>query len=252
MRIIRGLLAVFGLGCMLLLIFIYLVARNQEPPAHADAPISGPESAIARAPQALDPTAELIYEPAKDPSGPSRIPMIAVSLNAAPGAIVCPSMNLVGVLFDQYSEAWGEHFSNAETGGGYEKVNGKPMDAPDPVSYGCEVLKPGTRVMAINVNMMPDLVAVLPNGDKIRGVTLESMLAAPISPDAMNPGTMDLPVDNPSPYLVQEWALTNDWIRARCSSSIEDEVSDCIAKQTKLWMYIHPDVNSVPWMKTTP
>lgn len=193
----------------------------------------------------------LSYNPASDGAGTLRQPMIATALNAAPGAIVCPDFQSVEILFDVYSESWEERASNAFTHGAYQKINGEPLPAPDPAAYSCLVLKPGTRVMLSTGAGAPDIVATLPAGNRIRGVTLPAMLTAPISAEQMAPGSLALQVRDPSADLVRQWSMANAWAQSRCGWDTEAMVEACLDQQARIWKGIHPDTVAVPWAEAS-
>ena len=123
---------------------------------------------------------------------------------------------------------------------------------PDPELYGCELLKPGTQVLLSERYPIPDVVATLEKGAKIRGVTLPDMLAIPVTPGMMAPGKFELRVQEPSPSLVSRWGIANEWIQEKCSFETEIEVLKCFDQQTKIWTAMHPDVTAIPWGKSNP
>ena len=53
-----------------------------------------------------------------------------------------------------------------------------------PQAYGCEILAPGTHILANNIQWIPNVVASLPDGTQIRGVTLVAMLGS-VNPSSM-------------------------------------------------------------------
>jgi hypothetical protein len=116
---------------------------------------------------------------AKPPFHPNRV---AEAFNAVPGAIVCPDFRAVSLLFHLYSEHWAEEVNSRMTGGQSEVIGGPTTPAPVPADYGCWLLAPGTPVETKNgedlLNGIPKVVAQLPDGTIIHGVTLPNMLAA--------------------------------------------------------------------------
>jgi len=107
----------------------------------------------------------------------------AKSLTAAPGAIVCDNLATVRLVFDLYAAHWEDRVQDALTKGQATQLRGQSSPVPNPSAYGCSLLTPGTPVQVLNSDAfttgIPRVVAKLPNGKPIRGVTLPSMLAKP-------------------------------------------------------------------------
>jgi hypothetical protein len=106
---------------------------------------------------------------------------VATALRAAPGAIVCPDLNSVSTLFHLYSIHWEESAQDAVTNGQARIIRGEAAPAPDPESFGCKLLTPGTPVSVQNADAfttgIPMVVARMPDGETFRGVTLPGMLS---------------------------------------------------------------------------
>ncbi len=124
-------------------------------------------------------------QPSK-PEQPFHPNAIAKGLNAAPGAIVCPNLRDVNLLFGLYSDHWEQAMQSRLTNGTSEALNGPVPPAPNPANYGCWLLTPGTPVEVGEseglVKGVPFVTARLPDGTVIRGSTLPAMLGtAPAS-----------------------------------------------------------------------
>ena len=103
------------------------------------------------------------------------IAVVAKGLGAAPGAIVCPDMDTVVLMFHWYSDHWSDAMQDALTQGQSKLVRGAPTSSPPLSRYGCSLIKPGTPMMLERGNIVPVVSAKLSSGKAIRGVTLGDM-----------------------------------------------------------------------------
>jgi hypothetical protein len=112
---------------------------------------------------------------------PFRSNAVARSFGAVPGAIVCPDFDSVAMLFQLYSMPWEEASQDSLTNGQARIIRGEAAAVPDPESFGCELLLPGTPIAVQNADAfttgIPMVVARLPDGKMSRGVTLPVLLS---------------------------------------------------------------------------
>jgi len=109
----------------------------------------------------------------------NTVPVIARGVSVVPGAIVCPNLASVQLMFSLYTESVTEDMQDAMSRGQSRLLRGEPMPKPDFKVYGCALLPSGTpmRLDKNNSNGGWSVVsAKLTNGKTIRGVTLESMI----------------------------------------------------------------------------
>jgi hypothetical protein len=106
---------------------------------------------------------------------------VAKSLAAVPGAIVCPDLASVKLVFDRYSDHWEDTGQDAVTNGQSRQLRGNPATEPHPEDFNCALVIPGTPIQVENADAfttgIPMVSAKLPNGTMIRGVTLPGMLS---------------------------------------------------------------------------
>ena len=106
---------------------------------------------------------------------------VAKSLTATPGAIVCADLASVSLVFRLYANHWEYAAQDASTNGQSNVLRGPTAPAPDPKLYGCSLLIPGTPVYVENADAfttgIPKVLAKLPDGTMVHGVTLPSMLS---------------------------------------------------------------------------
>jgi len=203
---------------------------------------------------------------ARGESKPLRA-VVARGLTAAPGAIICSNMNATSLLFDAYAESWSEQMQERLTNGQSRLINGKPMEAPNPTAYGCELIKPGTAMQMEQGNLVPVVIAKLADGTQIRGVTLGDMVTNPVSAEDLQPGTSPLQEFHNTPsttcgsghpctdeefaesvkYLSDIWSLVPERIRVQCGFANIVDLKPCIDQQTETWKAIHPDAKNIPW-----
>jgi hypothetical protein len=174
------------LGCLVFLVIVSLASKYDKIPA---APVVQSVEAATRPPQSPNPPtdenqvpADLIYHPSE--ADTDRVPMVALASSVAPGAIVCSNLHAVRMVSHLYAEAWEEQTQGKLTQGASRQIEGEPMQSPNPRAYGCELLAPGTHILANNMQWIPNVVASLPDGTQIRGVTLVAMLGS-VNPSSM-------------------------------------------------------------------
>jgi hypothetical protein len=110
---------------------------------------------------------------------------VAKSVGQVPGAIVCPDFPSVQVVFDLYSQYWGDAMQDRMYGADRARVlRGPSTPVPDPTLYGCSLLAPGTPIeIQRGVFGLPMVIAKSPDGTMIRGVTLPDMVSKPLPKD---------------------------------------------------------------------
>ena len=110
----------------------------------------------------------------------NTVPVIARGVSVVPGAIVCPDFPTLSSMFSLYTGSWGENFQNVLTNGRAAEIEGPPIPTPNFELYGCALLPIGTPMRQKNVGStvpgVPVVIARLPNGKTISGVTLPSMI----------------------------------------------------------------------------
>lgn len=108
----------------------------------------------------------------------------AKALGFAPGAIVCADYQAVGVVFHLYSNAWAERAQDSLTRGQSKLLRGDAAPEPDPQSYGCALIPPGTTMRFHSGNVVPVVTVRMPDGKTIKGVTLPEMMASQAETEA--------------------------------------------------------------------
>jgi hypothetical protein len=145
-----------------------------------------------RPPDEQKKTAGVAYSPAGTPrdnadEDVNTVPGVARGLNVVPGAIVCPDYPTLKLMLDLYNESWAESSENMMTKGLYAAINGPPMPAPNFGLHGCALLPIGTPMRQRNVgSIVPGVLAViatLPNGERITGLTFPMMIS--ITPEGL-------------------------------------------------------------------
>jgi hypothetical protein len=116
--------------------------------------------------------------PPVKPIDPSKtIPVVARGVGPVPGALLCPDMDTVRALFDQYAASVEDRMQDRVTGGESALIRGSATPAPKPAGWGCVLVKAGTRMLLEKGHIVPVVRVSLPNGDKVRGVTQENMFS---------------------------------------------------------------------------
>lgn len=110
---------------------------------------------------------------------PKFIPMTAQGVSIIPDAIVCSDHDTTALMFDLYAKAWEDAKMDRQTRGQSRLISGPPMEEPDIRLYGCTMLAPGTPMILDLRNIIPVVAAQLPDGSKVRGVTLRAMIRYP-------------------------------------------------------------------------
>jgi hypothetical protein len=218
-----------------------------------------------------------------DAGSPAVEKVTARGLTAAPGAIVCPSLNKVIFLFHQYAIHWEDASQDALTGGASRTIRGDPTPAPDPALYGCTLVPPGTPMLMQKSNGIPAVEAKLVDGSIVKGVTLDGMInegqeepeaiisAGPASPSAQTPDDdrrTPFPTIHNSPDTtcdpgiqcsdeqfkqvlkgeMRRWELSPEWLRRECvSSETAPVLFGCMLKNTVAWLNVHPEAKA-PWL----
>jgi hypothetical protein len=101
-------------------------------------------------------------------------PVIARSLGAMPGALVCPDFATLRFVIDLYNHSWEERTQDAVTQGQSKLLRGKAAEPPEPKNYDCVLIPPGTQMMLEQGNAIP-VVRVRMTDSWVRGVTLSDM-----------------------------------------------------------------------------
>jgi len=191
MKALNFLFSSICLSCLVFLVIVSLASKYDKIPA---TPVVQSVEAATRPPQSPYPPtgknqvpADLIYHPSETDT--DRVPMVALASSVAPGAIVCSNLHAVSMVSRLYAEAWEEQNPNRLTQGASHQVESEPMPTPNPRAYGCEILAPGTHILANNIQWIPNVVASLPDGTQIHGVTLVAMLGS-VNPSSMPNGSV--------------------------------------------------------------
>lgn len=176
------------MSCLVFLLFASLASKYDKiPPTQVEA-ATGPAQSPYHPTGKGQVPADLIYHPSETDT--DRVPMVALASSVAPGTIVCSNLHAVSMVSRLYAEAWEEQ-NQGKSPQGASHLEGEPMQTPNPQAYGCEILAPGTHILANNIQWIPNVVASLPDGTQIHGVTLVAMLGS------INPSSMpDQPVSN--------------------------------------------------------
>jgi hypothetical protein len=183
---------------------------------------------------------------------------VAKSLTAAPGAVVCPDLPTVSLVFHLYAAHW-EDSTTA---------------APDPALHQCYLLVSGTPVRVENADAFttgfPRVTAKLSDGTVIRGVTLPSMLslvkpvfAGTELPELHNSPDTHCNSLNSDDYAAQctdaqfvevlgdlrkQWAIVPEWLRLKCATnSTLPSMEKCIIHETETWLNTNP-IGEAPWI----
>jgi hypothetical protein len=171
------------LSCLVFLVFVSLASKYDKIPATPVEAATRPAHSPYPSTDKAQVPADLIYDPSE--ADTDRIPMVALASSVAPGAIVCSNLHAVSMVSRLYAEAWEQQNQGKLTEGASRQADGEPMPTPNPRAYGCEILAPGTHILANNIQWVPNVVASLPDGTQIRGVTLVAMLG-PMNPSSMS------------------------------------------------------------------
>jgi hypothetical protein len=176
MKIVKYL---FSSVCLGSLAFIVLVLFTSKDDKSAQTPLIQPVEAATHSVPSPEPRistdqvpVELVYQPSETDT--DRVPMVARALSAAPGALICSNPNTLNMVFHLYALAWEEQTHDKLTEGTSRQAGSS--QSPDPRAYGCELLAPGTHALVKNMQWVPNVVATLPDGTQIEGVTIGGML----------------------------------------------------------------------------
>jgi hypothetical protein len=111
----------------------------------------------------------------------STLPVVTRGVSVVPGAIVCPDFPTLKLVFSLYTESVAEQLNNEMTKGLSSARDGPPSPIPDLGLYGCALVPTGTPMKQKNVEAMlpgvPVVIVRLPNGERITGLTLPSMIS---------------------------------------------------------------------------
>src|ERR1700677_440129 len=176
MKIVKYL---FSSVCLGSLAFIVLVLFTSKGDKSAQTTLIQPVEAATHSVPSPEPRistnqvpVELIYQSSETDT--DRAPMAARALSAAPGALICSNPNTLNMVFHLYALAWEEQTHDKLTEGTSRQAGSS--QSPDPRAYGCELLAPGTHALVRNMQWVPNVVATLPDGTQIEGVTMGGML----------------------------------------------------------------------------
>ena len=98
----------------------------------------------------------------------------ATAVSVVPGAIICPTLDRVRVMFDLYIQFQWQQRIAREDPEEYRILHGTPPDAPDFRSFGCTMVPPGTRLR--RERTVGGIPVVSSEDLGIKGVTLPSMI----------------------------------------------------------------------------
>jgi hypothetical protein len=178
MKIVKYLFSSVCLGSLAFIVLVFFTSRHEKS---AQTPLIQPVEAAAHSMPSPEPRisadqvpVELIYQPSETDT--DRVPMVAHALSVAPGALICSNPNTLNMVFHLYAVAWEEQTQDKLTRSASRQVGGEARQSPDPRAYGCELLAPGTHALVKNMQWNPNVVATLPDGTQIEGVTLGGML----------------------------------------------------------------------------
>jgi uncharacterized protein len=107
---------------------------------------------------------------------PKFVPVTARGVTVVPGALVCPNLDTISLMFHLYAVHFTDTVGDALSNGQSRLLHGPPTPAPDLKFYGCALLPPGTSMLLELGNVVPVVTAKLPDGTTIRGVTLPDMI----------------------------------------------------------------------------
>jgi hypothetical protein len=188
MKIVKYLFSSVCLGSLAFIVLVFFTSKDEKSAQTpliqtvqaATHSVPSPEPRISRDQVPV----ELIYQSSETDT--DRVPMVARALSAAPGALICSNPNTLNMVFHLYAVAWEEQTQDKWTQGASRQVGADSRQSPDPRAYGCELLAPGTHALVKNMQWIPNVVATLPDGTQIEGVTLGGMLGninPPPTPD---------------------------------------------------------------------
>lgn len=107
---------------------------------------------------------------------PKVVQVEATGVSVAPGAVICPDMDRVQMVFDLYAAHYRDVMQDRLTNGQTRLLHGAPGDAPEPSDYGCALVATGTLMTLERGNIVPIVTATMPNGATVRGVTMPAMI----------------------------------------------------------------------------
>lgn len=101
---------------------------------------------------------------------------IAQATFRAPGAIVCADHNTVLLMVDRLRWSNADALQDRLMRGQASLIRGPNAAPPDLAAYGCALVPDGTPMQIEEGNLVPFVNAVLPDGRRVRGVTLIYMM----------------------------------------------------------------------------
>lgn len=119
--------------------------------------------------------------------------VLAKSLGPVPGAIVCADLHTAQKLYAAYGAYFSDHLQDVLTGGQSELLR-PSVPRPNPVVYGCVLIKPQTVMLLKGGTIVPVVRVDLPRGKTVIGVTLPGMYYDPT------------PLPKATPFTTQKWA----------------------------------------------
>jgi hypothetical protein len=103
--------------------------------------------------------------------------VIARGFSVVPGAIVCPSYDIVDMMVNLYVAHWTDIQQDRLTHGQSRLLRGESTPEPTPELYGCALIPPGTQMILERGNIVPLVSVTLADGRVVRGVTSPAMIA---------------------------------------------------------------------------
>ena len=188
MKTVKYLFSSVCLGCLAFIVLVFFTSKDDK--GARTSLIQPVEAATHSLPSAEPRTTadqvpvELIYQPSE--SDTDRVPMVARALSAAPGALICSNPSTLSMVFHLYAVAWEEQTHDKLTQGTSRRVGAESSPSLDPRAYGCALLAPGTHALVRNMQWNPNVVATLPDGTQIEGVTMGGMLGNINPPPTVN------------------------------------------------------------------
>jgi hypothetical protein len=179
---LRRTLAVVGCAAIVSLLVFLVRSQNNESPqtdnVSAEAPPHPVNGEIPVDPEVTDPTPTPTQERGaeKPTQSPNTASVIARGTGVVPGAIVCPDLRTVNMMFQEYSDYWEDAQQDAMTHGQSKLLRGEPAPKPDFELFDCALLASGSPMSMELGNVVPVVTATLPDGSTIKGVTLPSMV----------------------------------------------------------------------------
>lgn len=161
-RFIRSAFVTVFFATILMLGFLYFSASKSDRENHIVVPIQAVQSK-------LEPPLGVGL------GSPAVQEVVARGLTASPGAIVCPDIGRVSILFHLYATHWEESMQDSLTQGKSRPARGEAA-APDPAAYGCAMVPADTPMLMQEVQGAPNVSVKLKDSSIIKGVTLPGMI----------------------------------------------------------------------------